>query len=395
MHDAIASPFVKRRSHSIVILLGAAVAVLTVGVLCVPIFGPQLRDLGDLHDHLLVVQHLRTQWAGNIYSLFFPLTWVLSGGSEDMLTISWVATFLLTAAVVAKAIISYDAIQKVARNSTQAALISIALCLVMPLPNWWKPSVIYLDKIAPNVWFNATAILTMPFAITLFFSALKWLEAPTLRKFAWVAVFGVLSVITKPNYVLAFFPLLGLIVLTRAIVDRERASLRALFWCGGLAVLLGGILLIQYSACINSGPWAGSGALRDSGHIAFAPFAVWSLYSPNIPASFLLSIAFPLTVTALYFRESKRDPAMLLAWGGLAIAVLQYVLLAETGETFPDQNWIWGSNVAMYLLFLVSARLFVSQGRSWRFNLVALVFSLHVGTGLYYYLKLAVGIDYF
>ena len=86
---------------------------------------------------------------------------------------------------------------------------------------------------------------------------------------------------------------------------------------------------------------------------------------------------------------------MLLAWGGLAIAVLQYVLLAETGETFPDQNWIWGSNVAMYLLFLVSARLFVSQGRSWRFNLVALVFSLHVGTGLYYYIKLAVCIDYF
>jgi hypothetical protein len=397
MHDAsaIAVGVAKRKSRAVVILLGAATAFLTLGVLYLPIFGPQMRDLGDLHDHLLVVQHMGSEWAGNIYSLFFLATYALSLGSKDIYTISCVGTVLLTVSVVAKAFVSYVVIEKAARNAILAGLTSLALCLVMPLPNWWKPSQIYLDKIAPNVWFNATAIVTMPFAIALFFSALKWLEAPTVRRLAWVAVFSVLSVLTKPNYILAFFPLLGLIVLTRALVDRRSATVRALLWFCGLGILLGAILLVQYYACVTSGPWAGPGVGQESGHISFSPFAVWSLYSPNIPASMLLSIAFPLVVLFVYFKESKHDTAVVLAWVGLAMAVLQYALLAETGETFPDQNWIWGSNVAMYLLFLVSARLVVSQRRSWKFYLVAPVFGLHLGAGIYYYLKLAFGIDYF
>jgi len=395
MHDATAITVPKRSSYWVVILLAGTIAVLTLGVFYMPIFGPQTADLGDLHDHLLVVQHMGSEWAGNIYSLFFVLAYALSFGSKDLYTISCVATVLLTVSVVAKALISYVVIEKAALNAKQSALISLALCLVMPLPGWWKPNVIYLDKIAPNVWFNATAIVTMPFAIALFFSALKWLEAPTVRRFAWVALFGLLSVLTKPNYILTFFPLLGLIALTRALVDRRRATIHAVLCMGGLGALLGAILLFQYYACVTSGPWAGHGAAQESSHIALSPFAVWSLYSPNIPASVLLSVAFPLSVTLLYFQESKHDPGVVLAWAGLAIAVLQYTLLAETGETFPDQNWIWGSNVAMYLLFLVSARVCVSQRRSWKLYLVALVFSLHLGAGIYYYLKLAFGIDYF
>jgi len=397
MHDAttIALAVPKRKSRAVVILLATAIAVLTFGVLYMPIFGPQTRDLGDLHDHLVVVQHMASEWTGNIYSLFFLLAYALSLGSKDLYIISCVAAVLLTVCVVAKTVISYVVIEKPAGNSIKAAFISLALCLVMPLPSWWKPSEFFLDKIAPNVWFNATAIVTVPFAIVLFFTALKWLESQTFRWFAWVAVFSVLSVLTKPNYILAFFPLLGLIVLIRALVERRSAAVRALLWLGGLGVLLSAILLVQYYACVTSGPWAGSGPGQESSHIAFSPFAVWSLYSPNIPASILLSVAFPLAVLALYFRESKHDSAVVLAWASLAIAIFQYALLAETGETFPDQNWIWGSNVAMYLLFLVSARLWVSQRPSGKFYLVALVFGLHVGAGIYYYLKLALGIDYF
>jgi hypothetical protein len=394
MHDAAASAFPKSKSHLGVVVLGTVTAVLTMGVLWIPIFGPQTRDLGDLNDHLLVVQHFRTAWLGNIYSLFFPLTYLLSFGSEDMRTISCVATVLLIASVVAKAVVTYGFVAKGAPDSTRAALVSLLLCLVMPLPNWWKPGVIYLDKIAPNVWFNATTILAMPFAIALFLSALRWLAAPTPHNFAWVALFSVFSVITKPNYVLAFIPLLGLIVSVRAVAVRNWLSIRSSLLLSGLILLISGILVAQYVACVDSGPWSGSGSGRSS-HIAFAPFAVWSLYSPNIPASFLLSIAFPMTVTALYLKESQQDLAMRLAWAGLGAAVLQYALLAETGEVFPDQNWIWGSNVAMYLLFMASARLSLSQRRSWRFDLVALVFIFHVGAGIYYYLKLAFGVDYF
>ena len=83
-----------------------------------------------------------------------------------------------------------------------------------------------------------------------------------------------------------------------------------------------------------------------------------------------------------------------MAWGVFAIAVLQYVFLAESGESLADGNWGWGSNIAVYILFLVSAMVVLQQPRSWRYYFVAMFFGLHLASGIYYFAKIANGVGY-
>jgi hypothetical protein len=102
-----------------------------------------------------------------------------------------------------------------------------------------------------------------------------------------------------------------------------------------------------------------------------------------------------LGVVLLYFKESKRDVSILLAWGVLVVAIAQYALLAETGERFADANWIWASNIAMYLVFLVSTVVLLAQPRSKRFYFLSALLTCHIAAGVYYYARVAIGLGYY
>jgi hypothetical protein len=297
---------------------------------------------------------------------------------------------LLTLSVMAKGLLSYLVLKNASGRKLTAACGTIALVLIMPLPNWWKPEQIFLDKIAPNLWFNATFILTMPFAILLFFSAISWLRTLSLRSWLRVLICCLMSVLTKPNYVLAFIPALGVAVLIRIALFQKREVARALLCFAGLTLVAVFMLGLQYAdSYLRSG--ATPSASGASSPFIIAPFAVWKLYSPNILASLLLSIAFPLSVAILYFDKIKANLTTLLAWGVWVVAMLQYILLAETGEYFRDGNWGWGSNIAMYIVFLISMMVVLSEPRSPRFYLVAVVWALHLATGIYYFVNVPRG----
>src|SRR5580692_4954536 len=158
MSDSGAIGFNKSETRRVVILLALITGVLTVIALYPQIFGPtQTEDNTDIYDHLRMVQNMGLRGPWNLYSLFFILTYVLSFGSKNFYLLGLVGMAVMTAAVVAKAILSYYLVEKAARSKPVAGLISLALILAMPLPNWWNPDEIYLDKIAPTVWFNSTA----------------------------------------------------------------------------------------------------------------------------------------------------------------------------------------------------------------------------------------------
>jgi hypothetical protein len=396
MRHSSATTSSKLWSQWLLVWLGIIVAVLTLIILYPQVLVHQNEEFNDVYEQIQAVQAISDHGPWNLYSIFYLLVYTLSFGSRNIYILIYVTIGLLMASVTAKWLLSYYVLEKTSHSRLLAMFISLGLVLVMPLPNWWKPDQIYIDKIAPNIWFDATTILTTPFAILLFFSALRWLEALTLRTFIWVAVSTLLSVLTKPNYVLAFYPILGLVVLIRAASKGRHDTRRALLLYTGLGLVLCGILYFQYLDTIaKGGVWADPSVSKGSAHVVFAPLAVWSLYSPNIPASLLLSLVFPLSVVALYFKEVKTNAGIGLAWSVLAIAILQYALLAETGTNFGAANWSWGSNIAMYLLFLVSASVVVSQQRSPRFYFVMTFFCLHLVSGIYHYVKLTLGGGYF
>ena len=129
------------------------------------------------------------------------------------------------------------------------------------------------------------------------------------------------KIFVKPNYLLALLPCwLALLVEHSARAPRPfLAGWRrlAIFVAAVLAPVAG---LFAWQA------WrlAGSG-----GGVEIAPLAVWRLYSPNIPASILLSLAFPLGVLALHWTSARRQAPLVLAWSVLLVAVLQMATTAH------------------------------------------------------------------
>ena len=110
----------------------------------------------------------------------------------------------------------------------------------------------------------------------------------------------------------------------------------------------------------------------------------------RIGAKFLLSIAFPITVTAMYWRVALRDRGLRLAWLTFAVGAVYFFLLAESGVRAGAGNFTWSAMIGSSILFVVSAALLLQQSQqNGRWNLndwrlwVSLAFlALHVISGI-------------
>jgi hypothetical protein len=133
-----------------------------------------------------------------------------------------------------------------------------------------------------------------------------------------------------------------------------------------------------------------------------APLGVWRQFSDNIPLSIALSVAGPLVALVVLPAVLRRGHDVILAWGALAIAVLQMSVLAEaapSGAVDLDGNFFWGSYTAMLVVFLVSVIALAraaSAGPLRRSRVVLLaiaagVIALHVASGVFYVLFAGVG----
>jgi hypothetical protein len=267
-------------------------------------------------------------------------------------------------AVVAKAGLTYRRIREAgaagetgeARGVGTAFLAALALLFAMPLFNWWKFPEVYLGQISPNVWHNPTAIAVLPLAMLLFSAASRTTITDRPRRLAGVGALALLNGLVKPSYLLALLPCwLALLVGRAARSPRPRH----IGW--RRPAIFAAAVLAPLAALFAWQAWrlAGTG-----GGVEIAPLAVWRLYSPNIPASILLSLAFPLGVLVLHWDAARRQAPLLLAWSVLLVAVLQMALLAERGPRWPHANFFWGAYTANYLLFVESAALLAGAPRT-------------------------------
>jgi hypothetical protein len=274
----------------------------------------------------------------------------------------------------------------------------LALALAMPLPNWWQtprtllkwdadpylsqmPSFLwnlpslYFGQMSPNVWHNPTGIFAMPFALLLFFLGLRALESPRLSTMAGIGAAMVLSLLAKPNYVLAFAPCFGVAVLIAYYRAIGAGRIRVEDALGHGLVAFGpavAVLLYQYRTTFGAG--------RSDSPI-FAPFTVWSTASPHIPISLLLGIAFPLAATLLYVGSIFREPGVVLSWAVLAVAVAMYVLVSESGERAYHGNFGWGTVFADQILFVACCDFLLRQPASNYRRGAFLMLGLHVLCG--------------
>lgn len=351
----------------------------TVGLFVLPIFGVfSFGGRSDYTLHLKLVRDLieRSRWQPHF--LYHLAVGTASAWQTAPGRLAAAGTLVLTLAAIARALLSYYLIDPEGRRPVRTFLFCWALLLAMPLWNWWKFPIIYLGQVTPNVWHNPTFVFAMPFTLALFMLAAQYLREPTRRNLAMVGLLMPLNAVAKPNYLLAFGPCWALLLGARCVASfrigwaaAHRAMIDLVIAFGPAVVAL----LIQYVTTFTS---AAPGGQR----IVLAPLKVWSLYSPNIPASILLGIAFPLATMICYPRQTLSDSRLLLGWAVLAAAILQFALLGETTR-MSHANFAWGCYMADHVLFALCCSLLHKQRGSPRYW-IAVVLALHVLAGSFY-----------
>lgn len=355
-------------------------------VLCLPIFsrlvfvgyGPG-KETTDYRLHIHLARDILRKDTIPPHPLFHLLLLLFMGGDNESAA-PGVAAILLAAAVGVGAYLTAGALLASRRLSTVTlTLLCMALALAMPLPNWWNWPNVCRGQVAPNAWYNPTGVFAMPFALALFLLGMRVVDGNGRGPFIATSVAMLLSLLAKPNYVLAFAPCFAVLlatVLFRAIRSGELNPATAL--AKGLIVFApaGALLVSQYFNLYG-------GTDPTGGRILYAPLEVWKRFTnDHVPAAIYLGIAFPLTVTFLFPLEANKDRALVLAWSVLVLGILHFALFAESGSRIIHVNLSWGMILAAHVLFVVSCAFLLRQSGRVRQCLAFGMLGLQVASGV-------------
>lgn len=337
--------------------------------------------VSDVPFHAEFILKFSREHAFPAYTLWYRLVYAFSGLSDNYNVLAGTSIILLAALVSAKYLINYHILSHDSSNKRVIALMSFALIFVMPVISYYSCSNtttvcitnvhVYLGNIAPNQWHNSTLILAMPFNLLLFYFSVKNIQSEKIFSFIVIGGLSVISILCKPNYALAFLPVLCTVVLILNVKAQQYT--RAIIKCSLIAVPSLLTLTYQwYSTYINNDLFA------PGAKTIIAPFFVWSNYSPHMVLSLLFSVAFPLLVLLFYFK--KMDSYLKLSWLTFIFATFIMASFAEY-PNWGAWNFLWGAIAANYILFLYSANLLLKQPIDWKSKLAYVVFGLHFLSG--------------
>jgi len=267
-----------------------------------------------------------------------------------------------------------------------SVVIAAAVLLAGPVLPSGEPSLYLIGYFPPNAFHNPTMLLAKPlliFVLAAAVAAITRTGRPNGHELALIALPVVLLGAAKPNY-------LGCVVpVVLAMAAWNRATKRAVSWTRVASICVPAVLMLGASyALYRSQP------LGSEGGVIVAPLRVLALYVPVDPRSIAghvsASVAFPLAVLALWPRAAWNTTEIRFAWATTLVAFLISFLLAEEGPSLDHGNFLWTGQMAVFVLFVVSA-MFVNHQLSpaarsgWtaaRALLTAGVLVLHIESGV-------------
>lgn len=222
---------------------------------------------------------------------------------------------------------------------------------------------IYFGYIYFNVYHNPTVTLIKPISLVLFYGATFFLgelsRDPRIstgsKREMWIliCIATILSLLGKPSYVICLLPAVFLFCM-RGVLEPTKSAIawklakKFSVWMFLPAL---SILSVQYISTY------GDASSTDSS-IAFMPFAVIAGYVDHdyllMFRLFFLSVLFPLVVYFFYFSKARVSLRLNCAWLVFAISAFYYYVLIETGPRAEHGNFGWGSQVALFILFVES-----------------------------------------
>jgi hypothetical protein len=354
----------------------------------------------DYATHIFVAQRWVVTGAVQAPHFLYSLLVILVSAMVPMSAYDTAGMIVAVATYVMTAIALYAILRwpgnsgSVRAQAAMSAILALGLMLVWPIIVLAPiDGQVYQGYVATtNVYHNPTIVLLKPIAALLFVFVAAACARPLQNgnrfgTLVVMAALAVLSALAKPNYLICLLPAVGLFILWAEYQRHpyDRAALLLGLVTPGVAVLMWQYLFT----------YSGAKAVQDhiSG-IGIAPFAVFGLYSQMLLPKFVLSIAFPMCVYLLYYRASRRDLALNLAWVVFLMGAFQTYFLIEAGPRWADGNFAWSGQIGSFVLFVTSAAFFMRQTaplwsggwllRGWSrpSAVCAIVLGLHLVSGL-------------
>lgn len=242
---------------------------------------------------------------------------------------------------------------------------------------------LYLGQASSNIYHNPTLIIVKPFAYLALILFIQLLDNQNKKLFWLATIVLTLSVISKPNFILAFLFTIPIYLLLK------KSNLKK--WLISIGVIVPTIFILAYQYFQTYDTTTKSSVVID-------PFGVWNLWTPSPLFSFLLGTAFPLTILIFRYRQVWNSKYLLCSWIGLIIAYVQFILLAEGGQRFGDGNFVWGLQIFISIVFLFSVIEWIhwrkETSTGWKIGLVNIIISLHLMSGSYYLIRIMFGYSY-
>ena len=335
-------------------------------------FARQLAETGAMLPHfgyhiMVIVVHALT-----------PADWVAAAG---IVTLGGVAGSAAVLAWWLRGALSTSA----SALLVAAALVPAALCVLQPvLPlDPTRYDAWLFGYFPPNQWHSPTTLFSKPFALLLLGlgPAVVWsargARASQTRILTSTALV-VMSVLVKPNFIMAFLPALSAL----AVLHWRRTDWR---WLGlGFAVPAVAVLGWQYyvTYALNA---EGAGVI-------LAPLHVIGLRAPTdlvtLAWHLVASVLFPLAAVTC-FPSMRADRRVQLGWATFVVGAAIGYLLAESSGV-DSGNFLWSGQLAAFALLAASTVAVLREAatggagvlRLSQFALCGSIFLWHVASGI-------------
>ena len=283
-----------------------------------------------------------------------------------------------------------------------SGVLGIVTALYVP---WFNPD-LYFGQFSINPIFNPTHMAVKPIGVICFMLAVdlilvykeeKQVYFEKIRNPRWLFILFsatlLLSAFTKPTFMYMLLPagaVYLLIDLVVALIRKEGSwkKVWGFMWrigCASIPAVL--YLLLEYAAFYF---WGGTS--KDSS-VAIYPFlTAWHRFSPDVPRSIRLAMAFPIWMIITNLKYFFKSVEGRLALIGYATGTMEFSFFVETGSRLEHLNFAWPMMSGMLLLWVISTAkligLTAAPAKHKGNTIVVLVgwilLTVHFFSGLYY-----------
>lgn len=329
------------------------------------------------------------------YSIIGPLVWLLHQCTRNETITAFLMALMLALANGAVVLMVRHWYCVTYKKSTDLAveILSFSSVFVTMLYSpfgvngwWWRQSA------SPNVWHNPTNMLCRLFSFLsvfcLYYIFFARAENRSVKKYLWLnAGAALLSMWAKPSFFASFLPALCLCLLIELIRTKGKSFKFALTL--GLSYLPSMSILVYQYIHLYITPTESVGK---SG-IAFGlTRSLFGIIHKTVTSSLFLLLAFVL----IYIFGKKKNMGLIFSFIWYTISSLIPLFIYENGHRIGHDNFGWSLSLCLFFLFMYTAgEIFfpeseVNISKKW-IKISGVIYSLHLITGIAYFIKLLCG----